>query len=71
MGSYGEPMGREGLQDLWQKYKVDLAIFGHIHNYERTCPIYQASLKNFCICFRSKMHSLCQLQTLPFHNVCK
>ncbi|PUZ67580.1 hypothetical protein GQ55_3G447400 [Panicum hallii var. hallii] len=41
MGSYGEPMGREGLQDLWQKYKVDLAVFGHIHSYERTCPIYQ------------------------------
>ncbi|CAL4905703.1 unnamed protein product [Urochloa decumbens] len=41
MGSYGEPMGREGLQGLWQKYKVDLAVFGHIHNYERTCPIYQ------------------------------
>uniref|UniRef100_A0A0A9ENA2 Purple acid phosphatase n=1 Tax=Arundo donax TaxID=35708 RepID=A0A0A9ENA2_ARUDO len=41
MGSYGEPMGREGLQELWQKYKVDLAVFGHIHSYERTCPIYQ------------------------------
>lgn len=41
MGSYGEPMGREGIQDLWQKYKVDLAVFGHIHSYERTCPIYQ------------------------------
>uniref|UniRef100_A0A0E0FDF3 Multifunctional fusion protein n=1 Tax=Oryza meridionalis TaxID=40149 RepID=A0A0E0FDF3_9ORYZ len=41
MGSYGEPMGRDGLEELWQKYKVDLAVFGHIHSYERTCPIYQ------------------------------
>ncbi|XP_062111438.1 probable inactive purple acid phosphatase 1 [Humulus lupulus] len=40
-GSFGEPMGRESLQKLWQKYKVDIAIYGHVHNYERTCPIYQ------------------------------
>ncbi|CAK7336711.1 unnamed protein product [Dovyalis caffra] len=40
-GSFEEPMGRESLQKLWQKYKVDIAFFGHVHNYERTCPIYQ------------------------------
>ncbi|KAL6186756.1 hypothetical protein ACLB2K_042875 [Fragaria x ananassa] len=40
-GSFSEPMGRESLQKLWQKYKVDIAIYGHVHNYERTCPIYQ------------------------------
>ncbi|KAJ6688359.1 PURPLE ACID PHOSPHATASE-RELATED [Salix koriyanagi] len=45
-GSYGEPMGRESLQKLWQKYKVDVAFFGHIHNYERTCPIYQNQCVN-------------------------
>lgn len=39
--SFGEPMGRESLQKLWQKHKVDIAFFGHVHNYERTCPIYQ------------------------------
>ncbi|KAF8399597.1 hypothetical protein HHK36_015466 [Tetracentron sinense] len=40
-GSFEEPMGRESLQRLLQKYKVDLAVYGHVHNYERTCPIYQ------------------------------
>ncbi|CAH1431476.1 unnamed protein product [Lactuca virosa] len=40
-GSFGEPMGRDSLQKLWQKYKVDIAIYGHAHNYERTCPIYE------------------------------
>ncbi|XP_030938552.1 probable inactive purple acid phosphatase 27 [Quercus lobata] len=45
-GSYGEPMGRESLQKLWQKYKVDIVFFGHIHNYERTCPIYQNQCVN-------------------------
>ncbi|XP_043705691.1 probable inactive purple acid phosphatase 1 isoform X3 [Telopea speciosissima] len=40
-GSFEEPMGRESLQKLWQKYKVDLAVYGHVHNYERTCPIYE------------------------------
>ncbi|KAJ4781252.1 Purple acid phosphatase [Rhynchospora pubera] len=41
-GTSAEPMGRDSLQDLWQKYKVDLAFFGHVHNYERTCPVYQS-----------------------------
>ncbi|KAL9423596.1 hypothetical protein AB3S75_035643 [Citrus x aurantiifolia] len=40
-GSFAEPMGRESLQKLWQKYKVDIAVFGHVHNYERICPIHQ------------------------------
>ncbi|KAL3834893.1 hypothetical protein ACJIZ3_009629 [Penstemon smallii] len=40
-GSFDEPMGRESLQRLWQKYKVDIAFYGHVHNYERSCPIYQ------------------------------
>ncbi|KAL4602029.1 hypothetical protein ACB092_10G023500 [Castanea dentata] len=40
-GAFEEPMGRESLQKLWQKYKVDLAFYGHVHNYERSCPIYQ------------------------------
>ncbi|GAB2280187.1 polynucleotide adenylyltransferase, variant 2 [Dionaea muscipula] len=40
-GSFEEPMGRESLQKLWQKYKVDIAFFGHVHNYERTCPVYE------------------------------
>lgn len=40
-GSYAEPGGRKSLQKLWQKYKVDIALFGHVHNYERICPIYQ------------------------------
>lgn len=45
-GSFEEPMGRESLQRLWQKYRVDIAFYGHVHNYERTCPIYQVSHDN-------------------------
>lgn len=40
-GSFEEPMGREDLEKLWQKYKVDIAVFGHVHNYERSCPVYE------------------------------
>lgn len=40
-GTFAEPSGREDLQKLWQKYKVDLALYGHVHNYERTCPVYE------------------------------
>ncbi|KAJ4974982.1 hypothetical protein NE237_008156 [Protea cynaroides] len=45
-GSFEEPMGRESLQKLWQKYKVDMAFYGHVHNYERSCPIYQNQCVN-------------------------
>nr|KJB19843.1 hypothetical protein B456_003G121100 [Gossypium raimondii] len=45
-GAYEEPMGRDGLQKLWQKYKVDIAFYGHVHNYERSCPIYQVRIAN-------------------------
>lgn len=40
-GTFAEPYGRESLQKLWQKYKVDLAFYGHVHNYERSCPVYE------------------------------
>jgi hypothetical protein len=54
-GTFEEPMGREGLQELWQKYKVDLAVYGHVHNYERTCPVYQVRLGSVTIhiCIRT------------------
>jgi hypothetical protein len=29
------------LEDLLYKYRVDLAIWGHYHSYERTCPLYK------------------------------
>ncbi|KAG0498872.1 hypothetical protein HPP92_003563 [Vanilla planifolia] len=41
-GTFAEPMGRSNLEPLWQKYRVDIAFFGHVHNYERTCPVYQS-----------------------------
>ncbi|KAJ4961969.1 hypothetical protein NE237_021879 [Protea cynaroides] len=41
-GTSEEPMGRDSLQQLWQKYKVDLGFYGHVHNYERTCPVYES-----------------------------
>lgn len=41
-GSFEEPEGRESLQKLWQRYRVDVTFFGHVHNYERTCRLYQS-----------------------------
>ncbi|KAJ3675211.1 hypothetical protein LUZ60_004253 [Juncus effusus] len=32
---------RDSIEPLLLSYKVDLALFGHIHNYERTCAVYQ------------------------------
>ncbi|KAM7254214.1 hypothetical protein ACFE04_031896 [Oxalis oulophora] len=45
-GSFEEPMGRANLEKLWQKYRVDIGFFGHVHNYERICPIYQNQCVN-------------------------
>ncbi|KAJ4960965.1 hypothetical protein NE237_020875 [Protea cynaroides] len=67
-GTSGEPMGRDSLQQLWQKYKGPvgnqwetngkgqpstalaevqgrpgfLGLDGHVHNYKRTCPVYES-----------------------------
>ncbi|KAL6601233.1 hypothetical protein ACP70R_044453 [Stipagrostis hirtigluma subsp. patula] len=41
-GTFSEPMGR-ALQALWQRHRVDLAVYGHVHNYERTCPVYEST----------------------------
>ncbi|CAA7039320.1 unnamed protein product [Microthlaspi erraticum] len=46
-GTFSEPMGRDSLQKLWQKYKVDIAVYGHAHHYERTCPVYQSTCTSF------------------------
>ena len=43
-GSFEEPTGREDLEKLWQKYNVDIALYGHVHNYERSCPVYEVKL---------------------------
>ncbi|CAN7020481.1 hypothetical protein BRARA_F00920 [Brassica rapa] len=41
-GYFAERLGRVHLEKLWKKYKVDVAVYGHAHNYERTCPVYQS-----------------------------
>jgi len=49
-GTTEEPMGRESLQSLWQKYKVDIAMYGHVHGYERTCPVYEVCFSHLLFC---------------------
>eukprot|EP00164_Ancoracysta_twista_P016898 GFYU01028567.1.p1 GENE.GFYU01028567.1~~GFYU01028567.1.p1 ORF type:complete len:355 (+),score=133.72 GFYU01028567.1:160-1065(+) len=31
----------EAFEDLLHEYKVDVAFWGHMHTYERTCPVYK------------------------------
>ncbi|XP_038691255.1 probable inactive purple acid phosphatase 27 [Tripterygium wilfordii] len=31
----------DAVEPLLKKYKVDLALWGHVHNYERTCNVYK------------------------------
>nr|AGT16010.1 hypothetical protein SHCRBa_246_L12_R_180 [Saccharum hybrid cultivar R570] len=52
-GTIEEPMGRESLQSLWQKHKVDIAMYGHVHGYERTCPVYE----NVCVAKGSDIYT--------------
>ena len=37
---------REDSRKLWQKYKVDLALYGHLNNYEQSCPMYKVEFKH-------------------------
>ncbi|CAM6126904.1 unnamed protein product [Calypogeia fissa] len=45
-GTFAEPKGRDELEELCQKYKVDVATYGYVHNFERTCPVYNGSATN-------------------------
>merc|ERR1719378_926000 len=46
---YGDYVVAENMQrlfeDLLHDYKVDLAVWGHYHSYERTCKVY----RNKCV----------------------
>ncbi|KAK7312124.1 hypothetical protein VNO77_35740 [Canavalia gladiata] len=35
----------EAIEPLLLQNKVDLVLFGHVHNYERTCSVYQGKCK--------------------------
>ena len=32
---------QQALEDLFHQYRVDLALWGHYHSYERTCAVYR------------------------------
>lgn len=33
-------LGYEDVEDLLQEFEVDFMLYGHVHNAQRTCPIY-------------------------------
>ncbi|CAM0952239.1 unnamed protein product [Alopecurus aequalis] len=40
-GAFAELMARQSLEKLWKRHQVDVAFYGHTHQYERTCPVYE------------------------------
>lgn len=38
---------RDSMEELFYKYRVNLALMGHVHAYERTHPIYNNKTDNF------------------------
>ena len=80
-GAFAEPTSRQSLQKLWQKYRVDMAFYGHVHNYERTCPVYEVRSANssctkfsfiyvnaLMLIFAGKMHDLGEVPLLGHHE---
>lgn len=41
-----EQRGLLGMEDLFYKYGVDLALFGHVHDYSRYFPVYNHTVLN-------------------------
>lgn len=39
-------LGRDDVEDLLKEYEVDFMLYGHIHNAQRTCPIYRGKCTN-------------------------
>lgn len=35
-------LGREDLEDLLKEFEVDFMMYGHVHNAQRTCPVYRS-----------------------------
>lgn len=64
---------RERLEDLIQKYRVDLVISAHLHSYERVCTLRCAS---WCLLSAATHHSippsrsldLARVQAYPAHE---
>lgn len=42
------PHYRSMIEALLQEYQVDLVLTGHVHNYERTWPVYNATVVGEC-----------------------
>jgi len=36
-------LGRDDVEDLLREFEVDFMLYGHIHNAQRTCPIYRGT----------------------------
>lgn len=41
LGRADSLVGREDVEDLLREFEVDFMLYGHIHNAQRTCPIYR------------------------------
>ena len=64
-GTFAEPESRDHLENLWQKHKVDLAYYGHVHQYERTCPVFEV------IQHHTRMYTCCNFHLANCVHACK
>ena len=55
------------LCELWHKYKVDLALYAHAHNYEQSCPVYEIERKHQLIDYRLISYWICGMYTCHIH----
>jgi len=41
-GGSDSVLGYDDVEDLLKEFEVDFILYGHVHNVQRTCPIYRS-----------------------------
>ena len=67
---------RSAVEPLLLKYRVDIALWGHFHTYERFCEVAdtkcvsKGGVQHLLIGMAGYDHSVCPTKSFPYMKVC-